>query len=348
VGVSVAITNPPPALPVYDQPACPGDGYVWTPGYWAWADDSSDYYWVPGTWVLAPEVGLLWTPGYWGWGGDSFLWHEGYWGPQVGFYGGIDYGFGYFGVGFVGGRWDNGRFLYNRAVSNVNLNLTRNVYSEEVSNVNVNRVSFNGGNGGINARPTPQEEAAERGRHIPPVAAQLQHTQAARGNPELRASANLGKPAIAATARPGAFEDNGVLRAREAGAPYSVPANRAVATDRADLRATRSTPLHAKDLPAIERPAAPNTGDAKLDKKYMQQQDELVAKQEVERQQLQRQQDKEHQRLAKQTTDDQKIQQVEQQHQQQTQQMAQRHSQEMHDLQQVQQPPRQTALKSRE
>ena len=348
VGVGVAITNPPPALPDYDQPACPGDGYVWTPGYWAWAGDSSDYYWVPGTWVLAPEVGLLWTPGYWGWGGDAFLWHEGYWGPQVGFYGGIDYGFGYFGVGFVGGRWDNGRFLYNRAASNVNLNVTRNVYNEEVTNVNVNRVSFNGVNGGIDARPMPQEEAAERGRHIPPVAAQLQHTQAARGNPELRASANLGKPAIAATARPGAFEDNGVLRARDAGAPYSVPANRAVATDRTDFRATRSTPLHAKDLPAIERPAAPNTGDAKLDKKYMQQQDDLVAKQEVERQQLQRQQDKEHQRLAKQTTDDHKIQQVEQQHQQQTQQMAQRHSQEMHDLQQVQQPPRQTALKSRE
>jgi hypothetical protein len=121
-----------------------------------------------------------------------------------------------------------------------------------------------------------------------------------------------------------------------------------VATDRADPRATRTAALHAKDLPAIERPAAPNTGDAKLDKKYMQQQDELVAKQEVERQQLQRQQDKEHQRLAKQTTDDQKIQQVEQQHQQQTQQMAQRHTQEMHNLQQVQQPPRQTALKSRE
>ena len=118
--------------------------------------------------------------------------------------------------------------------------------------------------------------------------------------------------------------------------------------DRADLRATRSTPVHAKDLPAIERPPAPNTGDAKLDKKYMQQQDELVAKQEVERQQLQRQQDKEHQRLAKQTADDQKIQQVEQQHQQQTQQMAQRHSQEMQDLQRVQQPPRQTAFKPRE
>lgn len=346
--VGVAITNPPPALPVYDQPVCPGDGYVWTPGYWAWADNSGDYYWVPGTWVVAPEVGLLWTPGYWGWGGDAYLWHEGYWGPQVGFYGGIDYGFGYFGVGFVGGRWDNGRFLYNRAVSNVNLDVTRNVYNEEATNVSVNRVSFNGGNGGIDARPTPREEAAEHGRHIPPVAAQLQHAQAARGNPELRASVNLGKPAIAATARPGAFEDNGVLQAREAGAPYSVPANRAVGTDRADVRATRSTPLHVKDLPAIERPAAPNTGDARLDKKYMQQQDELVAKQEVERQQLQRQQDKEHQRLAKQTPDNQKIQQLEQQHQQQTQQMAHRHSQEMHNLQRGQQPPRQTAVKPRQ
>lgn len=348
VGVGVAITEPPPALPVYDQPVCPGDGYVWTPGYWARTDDAADYYWVPGTWVVAPEVGLLWTPGYWGWGGDAYLWHEGYWGPQVGFYGGIDYGFGYFGVGFVGGRWDNGRFLYNRAVSNVNLDVTRNVYNEEATNVSVNRVSFNGGNGGIDARPTPQEEAAERGRHISPVAAQLQHAQAARGNPELRASVNLGKPAIAATPRPGAFEDNGVLKAREAGAPYNVPANRAVGTDRADLRATRSTPLHAKDLPAIERPAAPNTGDARLDKKYMQQQDELVAKQEVERQQLQRQQDKEHQRLAKQTPDNQKIQQIEQQHQQQTQQMAQRHSQEMHNLQRGQQPPRQTAVKPHE
>jgi hypothetical protein len=348
VGVGVAIATPPPALPVYDQPACPGDGYVWTPGYWAWTNDSNDYYWVPGTWVLAPEVGLLWTPGYWGWGDDAFLWHEGYWGPQVGFYGGIDYGFGYFGVGFVGGRWDNGRFLYNRAVSNVDFNVTRNVYNEEVTNVHVNRVSFNGGNGGIDARPTPQEEAAERGRHIPPITAQVQHAQVARGNPELRAAANLGKPPIAATPRPGAFEDTGVLKASEAGAPYNVPANRAVGMDRTDLRATRSAPLHAKDLPAIERPPAPNTGDAKLDKKYMQQQDDLVAKQEVERQQLQRQQDKEHQRLAKQTPDDQKIQQLEQQHRQQTQQMTQRHSQEMQDLQRVQQPPRQTALKSRE
>ena len=67
IGISVSFG--PPALPVYEQPICPGDGYIWTPGYWAW--DGSDYYWVPGTWVEAPEVGFLWTPGYWGWGGNA-------------------------------------------------------------------------------------------------------------------------------------------------------------------------------------------------------------------------------------------------------------------------------------
>src|SRR5580692_6540582 len=100
IGVSVSIA--PPELPVYEQPICPGDGYLWTPGYWAW---DGDYYWVPGTWALAPEPGFLWTPGYWGWGGSGFFFNEGYWGPEVGFYGGINYGFGYFGHGYEGGRW---------------------------------------------------------------------------------------------------------------------------------------------------------------------------------------------------------------------------------------------------
>src|SRR5579863_3333704 len=112
--VGVSITIAPPVLPVYEQPACPGDGYIWTPGYWAWDDADGDYYWVPGTWVEAPEVGFLWTPGYWGWGNGFYLFHAGYWGPHIGFYGGINYGFGYFGHGFVGGRWDGGHFFYNR------------------------------------------------------------------------------------------------------------------------------------------------------------------------------------------------------------------------------------------
>jgi hypothetical protein len=65
-------------LPVYQQPICPGDGYLWTPGYWAYDDSIADYYWVPGTWVQAPEVGYLWTPGYWGWGDGGFFFNEGY------------------------------------------------------------------------------------------------------------------------------------------------------------------------------------------------------------------------------------------------------------------------------
>jgi len=79
----VSITIAPPALPVYTQPMVPADGYLWTPGYWAYGDEG--YFWVPGTWVEAPEVGLLWTPGYWGWGGNAFAWNDGYWGPTVGF-----------------------------------------------------------------------------------------------------------------------------------------------------------------------------------------------------------------------------------------------------------------------
>ena len=45
-----------------------------------------------------------------GLGGDGFVFYDGYWGPHVGFYGGINYGFGYFGLGFEGGRSDNRHF----------------------------------------------------------------------------------------------------------------------------------------------------------------------------------------------------------------------------------------------
>jgi hypothetical protein len=103
---------------VYVQPPAPAEGYIWVPGYWAWDPDFADYYWVPGTWVLAPRVGYLWTPGYWAWNGAGFVFYEGYWGPVVGFYGGINYGFGYFGTGYVGGRWDHDRFYYLNPASN--------------------------------------------------------------------------------------------------------------------------------------------------------------------------------------------------------------------------------------
>ena len=81
--------DPPPPLPEYSQPECPGDGYLWTPGYWSYAPEG--YYWVPGAWAQPPQVGFLWTPGYWGYSGGRYRYNYGYWGPHIGFYGGINY-----------------------------------------------------------------------------------------------------------------------------------------------------------------------------------------------------------------------------------------------------------------
>ena len=127
IGVGISVRIGPPALPVYTQPYCPGDGYIWIPGYWAY-DDADGYYWVPGEWVLPPEYGLLWTPGYWDFSDGSYGWHDGYWGHHVGFYGGINYGFGYGGRGYCGGEWRGRTFRYNRAVNNVNTTVIRNTY----------------------------------------------------------------------------------------------------------------------------------------------------------------------------------------------------------------------------
>ena len=220
VGISVRIG--PPALPVYAQPICPGPGYFWTPGYWAWNDDGG-YYWVPGTWVVAP-VGMLWTPGYWGWGGGLYVWHAGYWGPHIGFYGGINYGFGYTGVGFAGGEWRGRSFYYNRSVTNVSVTNVTNVYNKTVIVNNTRTVSYNGGAGGIEARPTHEEEMAAHEQHVAPLAAQAQHEHMAAQNRQNFAAENHGRPAIAATARPADFSSRSAIQARAAGGEYHAPA----------------------------------------------------------------------------------------------------------------------------
>lgn len=212
---SVSVDIAPPPLPVYVQPPIPGDGYMWTPGYWAWSDDDDDYYWVPGTWVLAPYVGALWTPGYWGWYDGAYAWHRGYWGTHIGYYGGINYGFGYVGVGYEGGHWDRGGFAYNRSVNNISNVHVTNVYNTTVvNNTSVNRVSYNGGNGGVRLQPTRAELSFANMPHSNPTPQQLQHEQSARGNPELRASINHGVPRIAATPEPGRFNSANIVAAR--------------------------------------------------------------------------------------------------------------------------------------
>ena len=203
--VGVALNFGPPAIPYYAQPPCPQPNYVWMPGYWAWGP--AGYYWVPGTWVAAAQPGYYWTPGYWGYNGGNYAWNAGYWGPQVGFYGGINYGYGYYGNGYAGGRWQGNNFEYNTAVSNVNRAYVRNVYTNRgVYNNNfsnsAHRVSYNGGPGGVYARPTQTQVAYARGPHTGFTSQQSAHIQTAAGDRNLYSSVNRGRPNNVAVAQP--------------------------------------------------------------------------------------------------------------------------------------------------
>jgi WXXGXW repeat (2 copies) len=195
-------SEPPPPLPQYSQPPCPGEDYIWTPGYWGLTE--AGYYWVPGAWVLAPYTYALWTPPYWYFSDGLYHWHHGYWGPHIGFYGGINYGFGYTGLGFWGGYWSpQGVFVYNRTVTNVDPAIVHNLYRHSVVNYTAyNRVSYNGGRGGIERRPTAPELAAMREPRIGAVAAQIQHVNEAAANGAQFARENRGHPALSASARP--------------------------------------------------------------------------------------------------------------------------------------------------
>jgi hypothetical protein len=88
--------------------------------------------------------------------------------------------------------------------------------------VNNVHTSFNGA-GGIQARPTPQEEAYGREPHTAPLATQTEHEHAASQNRQLLASENHGRPAIAATGKPGEFSGPHVQKASAAGEAYRAP-----------------------------------------------------------------------------------------------------------------------------
>jgi hypothetical protein len=193
VAVGISIRTAPPPIPVYEQPPCPQEGFLWTPGFWAYGN--TGYYWTPGVWVAPPRVGFLWTPGYWGFAGGLYGWHGGYWGPHVGFYGGVNYGFGYGGVGFFGGRWEGGAFRYNTAAWHVGPGF-HGVYEDRsfIHGGEGSRVSFNG-EGGIRANPTAEERGYAREEHLGRTSEQLSHQQAARVDRSNYASVNHGTPA---------------------------------------------------------------------------------------------------------------------------------------------------------
>ncbi len=223
--------EPPPALPDYVQPPCPGDGYLWEPGYWAWSQ--AGYYWVPGAWVESPYMGALWTPGYWGFYSGRYWFHPGHWGSHIGYYGGINYGFGYFGIGYEGGYWNSGHFVYNRVYNHLNDRRVHNVYSFNAgnrgfanreafnrgntnnnnrdnsynnnnrnSNNNGSRPSFHGGQGGVQAHPQPSDAAAFHEPTAPRMNTQVQHEQKFQSNRGQFANTNRGQPAKPAISRP--------------------------------------------------------------------------------------------------------------------------------------------------
>jgi hypothetical protein len=204
-GVFISVGFAPPVLPVYVQPPCPEPNLMWSPGYWAYGDDG--YYWVPGAWVPAPYEGALWTPPYWGWQEGVYVFHPGYWGWHVGYYGGVNYGFGYMGVGFIGGRWHEHGFEYNTAVVHVNETVIHTTYIDRTvihdhEVVHDSRVAYAGGPGGINHQPSQEERQAMHEQHVAPTQFQQQHMQTARADHSNYFNANHGRPQNVAMAKP--------------------------------------------------------------------------------------------------------------------------------------------------
>jgi hypothetical protein len=250
--------QPPPPLPVYEQPPAPDPNYLWTPGYWGYAN--AGYYWVPGAWTAAPYTGALWTPGYWGGYGSGYRFHRGFWGLHIGFYGGIDYGFGYTGHGYDGGYWRNNNFYYNQAVNRVNVNIIHNTYTRNVvvHNTTIDRVSYNGGRGGIQARPGPAEIVVLHEQRTPPMAAQLQVQHEAEQNRQQFFNENKGHPAVVVAAHPVAADRTlpAPLPRREV--PVVAPAGQAVHPAQA------AGPMHPQPQPGQALHNGPENRPAQL------------------------------------------------------------------------------------
>ncbi len=224
--------QPPPPLPDYDQPPPPADGYIWTPGYWGWGP--AGYYWVPGAWVEPPYMGALWTPGYWGFYGSRYSFYPGHWGLHIGFYGGINYGFGFVGYGYEGGYWNHDHFFYNRVYNHIDVRRVHNVYNyranvnvhanfRENEHVNANqhfnegpRASYRGPQG-VQAQPRPTEGAAWREPYAPRMNTQVQHEQHYASVRGQAAAQNHGRPATPAVSRPIPADHNVHPQARQSG-----------------------------------------------------------------------------------------------------------------------------------
>jgi hypothetical protein len=84
-----------------------------------------------------------------------------------------------------------------------------NVYDRHVEHIDrSNRISFNGGRGGIQERPNQQEMAFTHENHVAPIAAQHQNEMRAAQNRMQFANVNHGRPQDVVRTQPVAFDHN--------------------------------------------------------------------------------------------------------------------------------------------
>ena len=131
----------------------------------------------------------------------------------------MNYGYGYGGIGFVGGTWRGGAFAYNRAVANFGSTHVTNVYNNTTivrqnTIINNNHISYNGGTNGINHQPTRQEAQFTHQHRMPPTANQDAHrTLASRDRGQL-ASVNHDRPSTMAASSNAQYHQNVQQRER--------------------------------------------------------------------------------------------------------------------------------------
>jgi hypothetical protein len=90
----------------------------------------------------------------------------------------------------VGGGWGGNRVYVDRTIV------------QRTTIINNTHVSYNGGPGGINHAPAPEERLAEHDQHVAATSFQTQHINAARADHSAYFNANHGHPATMAAARP--------------------------------------------------------------------------------------------------------------------------------------------------
>jgi len=249
---SLSHVPPPPRSAVPRAAALPGDGYLWTHVYWAYDYYDQDYYWVPGTWVPAPEVGFFWTPGSGLGRVDGFTFYQCHGGPLWVFYGVINYGFGYFGVGTKVAFGTMAFLPNNTTVNRVNVEVVHNVYNTRVQKPRSTASAITSERGDQTRARAARKIGPARQRHVAPVRA-----GSTRACCPLRqdkwAPSTHGAPAVAATPRREREESGGVRTKRHmALQPGS-------SRDRASGKQYFDPAVHPNDLPRVTA-RSPNSG----------------------------------------------------------------------------------------